>query len=201
MLISQDILISAPYYVAKSSTLNQTAPAPSLRVTDPAIIVSLKRHASGSDKWPSDPFGSECRCVDFMCEEAYVKPLVFLIVLFLATVTVCSAEGYKLSGQTGGHRVVMSFPQTRPVEGENTVEIVISDTDSLPVKNALVKVEYLMPSLPGKRPMMDYETTAKPEGKVYKATLNLSMKGEWRAVVTIAKGKQNGTVTLPFEVK
>jgi hypothetical protein len=139
--------------------------------------------------------------VDFPCEEAYVKQLVLLIILFLAAATVCSAEGYKLSGQTGSYRIVMNFRQTRPVEGKNTVDIAISDSNSLPVKNGLVKVEYLMPSLPGKKPMMDYETTAKPEGKVYKATLNITMKGEWRAVVTIAKGKENGAVTLPFEVK
>jgi hypothetical protein len=130
-----------------------------------------------------------------------MKHSVLFVVLFAAFVTVCWADGYQLSGEKGGYSVVVTFPQARPVEGENTIDIAVKDANSRPVKGALVKVEYLMPSLPGKEPMMNYETTAKPDGDIYKATLNLSMKGEWRAIVTIAKGKQKSTITLPFEVK
>lgn len=130
-----------------------------------------------------------------------MKHSVLFVVLIAAFASVCWADGYQLSGGNGGYSVVVTFPQARPVEGENTVDIAVRDASSRPVKGALVKVEYLMPSLPGKEPMMNYETTTKPDGGIYKATLNLSMKGQWRAIVTIVKGKQKSTITLPFEVK
>lgn len=130
-----------------------------------------------------------------------MKHLVLFIVLFVAAATVYSAEGYRLSGETDDYKVVMNFTRTLPMEGENAVEIAVTDVHSRPVKHALVKIEYLMPSLPGKKPMMDYATTARPEGDVYKATLGISMKGGWKAVVTIVKGKKKGVVTLPFEVR
>lgn len=95
-------------------------------------------------------------------------------------------------------RGVMTFTENPPIEGENKAEIAITDRASRPVKGAKVKVEYLMPSLPGKSPMMYYETTAKPVGDVYEVTLDLSMKGEWQVVINIAKGKQKKRVTMPF---
>jgi hypothetical protein len=58
-----------------------------------------------------------------------------------------------------------------------------------------------MPSLPGKKPMMDNTTTAKPDGDAYKATLRLGMKGKWSAVVSIVKRKDKGTVPLPFDLE
>jgi hypothetical protein len=138
---------------------------------------------------------------ELMSKGVQMKQLVLFIVLFVATAAVYAAEGYQLSGEAGGYKVVMNFAESRPTEGTNAVEIVVTDASSRPVKAALVKVEYLMPSLPGKKPMMDYATTAKPEGDVYKATLNTNMKGEWRAVVTIVKGEEKRTVILPFEVR
>jgi hypothetical protein len=108
---------------------------------------------------------------------------------------------YQLSGETGGYKAVMKFSQTSPVEGENLVEITITDANSRPVKGAPIKVEYLTPSVPGRKPMMYYATTAKPDGDVYRATLSIDMKGEWKAVLTIRKGQLKKTVTIPFEVK
>jgi len=130
-----------------------------------------------------------------------MKLLVLFFVSFVALTAICSAEGYRLSGKAGDYSVAMTFGQARPVEGENRIEIAIKNKAARPVTDAHVKVEYLMPSLPGRAPMMDYATTAKPLGTVYEATLNLNMKGEWKAVVTVERGKQKKTVSLPFEVK
>lgn len=130
-----------------------------------------------------------------------MKQLILFVAMFTAAVAVCSAEGYQLSGVSGGYKVVMNFAQTRPMEGENSVEIAITGNSSRSVKGARVTVEYFMPSLPGKSPMMDNTTTAKPDRDVYKATLHLDMKGEWKAVVSIVTGKDKETVTFPFELK
>ena len=81
-----------------------------------------------------------------------MKHWALFVLLFAAFVSVCWADGYQLSGEKGGYGVVVTFPQARPVEGENTVDIAVRDANSRPVKDALVKVEYLMPSLPGKSP-------------------------------------------------
>lgn len=112
-----------------------------------------------------------------------MKQLILFILMFPAAATVCLAEGYQLSGISGGYRVVMNFAQTRPIEGENSVEIAVTDVNSRPVKGGRVTVEYFMPSLPGKKPMMDNTTTAKADRDAYKATLHLDMKGDWKAVV------------------
>ena len=130
-----------------------------------------------------------------------MRLLILFFALFMALAAICSAEEYQLSGKAGDYNVVMTFGQARPVEGENRTEVAITDKASRPVTDAHVKVEYLMPSFPGRAPMMDYATTAKPLGMVYEATLNLTMKGEWKAVVTVERGKQKNTVSFPFEVK
>jgi nitrogen fixation protein FixH len=130
-----------------------------------------------------------------------MKKLILFLVLFIAATTVCSVEAFQLSGQTGGYKVVMNFTEPHAIKGNNTVEIVVTDAKSLPVKGAKVTVEYFMPSLPRKKPMMDYVTATEPDGGIYRTTLDLNMKGEWKATVTIEKGKEKRTVTIPFEVK
>jgi hypothetical protein len=130
-----------------------------------------------------------------------MKRLLLSIMVFMAVAAVCSAGGYELSAETDGYKVVMTFAENPPVQGENKAKILITDSASRPVKGATVKVEYLMPSLPGKSPMMYYETTAKPAGDVYEATLNLDMLGEWEVVINIAKGKGQKKVTIPFMLR
>jgi hypothetical protein len=130
-----------------------------------------------------------------------MKLVALSAALLMALSTVCLAEGYQLSRETADYKVVMIFAQASPVEGKNNVEILVTDMKSRPVKDARLKVEYLMPSLPGKKPMMDYTTTATPDGNVYKATLDLSMRGQWKAIITVVKGRQERKLSFSFEVK
>src|SRR5271157_3942834 len=117
-----------------------------------------------------------------------MKQLILFIVAFVAGVTVCSAQGYQLSRVSDGYKVITNFAQARPAQGENRVEIIVTDINSRPVKGARVTVEYFMHSLPTELSVTDITTTARPDGDVYRATLNLGIKGQWKAVVTIAKG-------------
>ena len=141
------------------------------------------------------------RLLSFFCASRALSAVMFFLTLSVAASAICSAQGYHLSGKAGDYRVAVTFAQTRPVEGENPVEIAVTDKASRLIRGAQVKVDYFMLSFPGKPPMMTYATTAKPVGDGYEATLNLSMRGEWKVAVTIVKGKQKKKVTLPFEVK
>jgi hypothetical protein len=81
------------------------------------------------------------------------------------------------------------------------VGIEILDTASRPVKDARVEVEYLMPSLPGKPPMMDYHTSANKVSTTYEAILKPDMSGEWRILLSITRAGHTEKATLRFELK
>jgi len=141
------------------------------------------------------------RLLSFFFASQVLSAVMFFFALFMAVADICSAQGYQLSGKAGEYKVTVTFTQARPVEGENPVEIVVTDKASRSIRGVQVKVDYFMPSFPGKPPMMTYATTAKPVGDGYEAILNLSMRGEWKVAVTVVNGKQKKKVTLPFEVK
>ena len=141
------------------------------------------------------------RLLSFFFASRVLSAVMFFFALFMAVADICSAQDYQLSGKAGEYKVTVTFTQTRPVEGENPVEIVVTDKTSRSIRGVQVKVDYFMPSFPGKPPMMTYATTAKPVGDGYEAILNLSMRGEWKVTVTVVNGKQKKKVTLPFEVK
>jgi len=130
-----------------------------------------------------------------------MRKVMLAVALFIIAVPLFSEEAYRLSGKAGNYTVTVTLDKARPVEGENRIHVQIADKASRPVRDARVAVEYFMPSLPGKPPMMDYKTTATPAGDAYETTLDLKMPGEWRAVVSITKGKQTAKSTFPFEVR
>ena len=88
-----------------------------------------------------------------------------------------------------------------PAEGTNKLQIGVTDSASRPVKDAKVDIEYFMPSLPGKPPMMDYHAPAKPSGEGYLTTLNLTMKGQWKATISVARPEGTERMTFDFVVK
>jgi hypothetical protein len=123
------------------------------------------------------------------------------IILFLMIAGVAFGGGYEAKGKAGPYTVVATFDQAKPVEGKNTLRIAVMDSASKPVKDAKVDIEYLMPSLPGKPPMMDYHTVSEPSGDAYGATLNLTMKGQWKAIISIARQNSAEKMTFDFVVK
>ena len=114
-----------------------------------------------------------------------------IVAVFLITVGICYA-GYEAKGKAGDYAVTVTFDKSKPAEGMNEMEISVVDQASRPVTDAEVQVEYLMPSLGGKTPMMDHKTTARPMGNKYRAALDFTMAGEWNVVVSITKAKRTG---------
>ena len=65
-----------------------------------------------------------------------MKQFVLFVAMFMAAVSICSAESYQLSGVSGGYKVVVKFAQIRPTEGKNAIEVAVIDANSRPVKGS-----------------------------------------------------------------
>ncbi len=130
-----------------------------------------------------------------------MRSLFLVVAILLIVPGVCLAARYTETAKAGDYSVRVTFDKDRPVFGRNRVEIVVTDKSSEAVAGAQVKVDYLMPSLPGRSPMMAYSTTAKPVAGGYEATLSLGMKGLWNVVVSITAKQKTEKAVLTFEVR
>ncbi len=131
-----------------------------------------------------------------------MKSLIIVVAVLLLVTGIYKGAGYGETGKAGGYSIVVTWDKSRPALGPNRVEVVVTDAASQPVSGAQVKIDYLMPSLPGRPPMMEYSTQATPvEGGKYEATLDLTMKGLWEMVVTVTTAKETQKATSTFEVR
>jgi hypothetical protein len=130
-----------------------------------------------------------------------MKQFVFFITILVLTTGLCGAEGFEITGKAETYTAKVTFLQGQPVKGANRVRIEILDAASRAVKDTQVEIEYLMPSLPGKPPMMDYHAPANKVGAAYEATLRLDMTGEWKIIVSITRAQRTEKATLEFVMK
>ena len=131
-----------------------------------------------------------------------MRRLITLVVLvFLLLTGFAYAKEYEVTGKAGSYTVVVKFDKSLPAKGGNRIEISVKDTGMKPVTDAAVVVNYLMPSLPGKPPMMEYKTTAALDGRKYAATVDLSMAGQWTFLVTTSRAGKTETMTFNLIVK
>lgn len=108
--------------------------------------------------------------------------------------------GYEHQGQAGKFYVVVRFEKQAPTKGRNRLSVIVLDTFRDKLKGATVKIEYLIPSLPGRPPAVYHESTARQEKDYYRADVNLSIIGEWIFRVKVSKGDQQGTFEFPVKV-
>ena len=130
-----------------------------------------------------------------------MKSLFFIIAVLLVVPGICLAAGYRETGKAGSYSIQVTFDKERPVLGPNRVEVTVTDAASQPVPGAQMKIDYFMPSLPGRPPMMSYSTAAKPVDGTYEATVDLTMKGLWKMIVSITAARQTEKAAFAFEVK
>jgi hypothetical protein len=126
--------------------------------------------------------------------------LVFVLIGLLSSSFILAAQ-YEVKGKAGEYNVQVVLDKSPPARGRNNLEITVTDAASKPVTDAQVHVEYLMPSLPGRTPMMEYSTTGKPSGHNYLAQMDLSMAGKWTVVVKVTHGKETGAMEFTFVVE
>ena len=126
--------------------------------------------------------------------------LVFML-LVLTPSFLALASDYERKGKAGDYGVEVRIDKNPPGRGNNNMTIYIMDSAQQPVTDARVKVNYLMPSLPGRPPMMDYNTEATLSGNHYLAKMNLSMSGEWTIILGVTRAGKTETMRFSFEVK
>lgn len=131
-----------------------------------------------------------------------MRKMGFVLIAFaLMSPFIAHAAGYEVRGKAGDYNVVVSIDRNPPGRGINNINIVIKDKTSKLITDAQIKVQYLMPSLPGKPPMMEYTTTANPIGDHYQAQMDLSMTGEWAVVLVITHARKTANMKFTFMVK
>jgi YtkA-like len=129
------------------------------------------------------------------------RHISLVVLIFLLLTGIACAKEYEVIGKAGIYSVVVKFDKSLPVKGDNQVEISVKDTGMKPVTDAVVAVNYLMPSLPGKSAMMEYKTTAAFDRGKYVATADLSMSGEWAFLISISRAGKTETMRFNLIVK
>jgi hypothetical protein len=131
-----------------------------------------------------------------------VKKILFaLIMLAIMPPFLVHAGEYEVKGKAGDYNVEVVIDRNPPGKGNNNIEIVIKDKTSKLVTDAQIQLQYLMPSFPGKPPMMEYAATAKPIGDHYRAQMDLSMAGKWTVLLRITHAKKTANMQFTFIVK
>ncbi len=130
-----------------------------------------------------------------------MRALTWLMLFILLAANLAYAEGYEVEGKAGSYTVRVTFGTNEPHRGENLLSISVADAALNPVRDAAITVDYFMPSLPGRPPMMEYRTTAAREGDMYKAVLDLSMAGEWTFVMHITHKGMTDTTRFTLVVQ
>lgn len=127
--------------------------------------------------------------------------MVVLSAFIVTSAIIAWAGGFELKGKAGGYNVDIKMDRNPPSVGNNGIDIIVTDGALRPVTDARVEIEYLMPTLRGRPPMMDYTVAASLVGNKYHANLNLSMAGEWRVIVKIARGGKGEVMGFTFVVE
>ena len=129
------------------------------------------------------------------------RMLLVSILLVITPSFLALASEYERKGKAGDYGVEVRIDKNPPGRGNNNMTIFITDSAQRPVTDARVKVNYLMPSLPGRPPMMDYNTEATLSGNHYLAKMNLSMAGEWTIILGVSRAGKTETMKFSFFVK
>jgi hypothetical protein len=126
--------------------------------------------------------------------------LVAIALLIMPSLSAFASE-YEVKGKAGDYNIAVRIDKNPPTRGYNNIDVVVMDATAKPVTNVQVHVEYLMPSLPGRAPMMEYTTTAKPSGHHYLARLDLSMAGEWTVILKVVRAGKTDKMEFSFVVR
>src|SRR3989338_4904215 len=126
-----------------------------------------------------------------------MKRFAVIGMTLLLIAVVAYAKDYEVKKKAGDYNVEIKIDKNPPVVGDNNIEIEIKDASGKYVTDAKVKIDYVMPAMPG-MPAMNYKTDAELKGYEYKATMNLSMSGAWNIAIKISRG--GNITTVKFNV-
>lgn len=132
-----------------------------------------------------------------MCRKKIVFPLLVAVFLFAG---IAVADEYKATSKAGDYEVMLTLDKNPPVVGKNTASIAIKDGTGQAVTDALVRIEYGMPAMPG-MPASNYKSDAVEGEGTYKAPLFMSMAGPWFINAKILKDKKVSTAKFNVDVQ
>ena len=129
-----------------------------------------------------------------------MKKLVAAVMVVLLAAGAVYAKGYEVQKKAGEYDVLVTIDRNPPIAGDNAVSVLVKDAAGKIVTDALVKVEYTMPAMPG-MPAMNYKTDAVLKGNEYKAVMGLSMSGSWNIAVKITKAGKTASMKFTIDAK
>ncbi|MFA4828004.1 MAG: FixH family protein [Thermodesulfovibrionales bacterium] len=122
-----------------------------------------------------------------------MKKIAVISLILLLIAGVAYAKDYEVKKKAGDYDVEIKIDKNPPVVGDNNIEIEIKDASGKYVTDAKVKIDYVMPAMPG-MPAMNYKTDAELKGNEYRAKMNFSMSGAWNIAIKISRGGKITTV-------
>jgi outer membrane translocation and assembly module TamA len=128
-----------------------------------------------------------------------MKKIAAVALVLLLVAGVAYAKPYEVTRKAGDYTVDIKMDKNPPVVGPNNMEIVVKDAAGKAVTDAKVLVDYGMPAMPG-HPAMGYKTDAQLKGGVYRAVLNISMKGPWTITVRISHAGKTASAKFTVDV-
>ena len=129
-----------------------------------------------------------------------MKKIVAAVMVVLLAAGAVYAKGYEVQKKAGEYDVLVTIDRNPPIAGDNAVSVLVKDVAGKIVTDALVKVEYTMPAMPG-MPAMNYKTDAVLKGNEYKAVMGLSMSGSWNIAVKITKAGKTASMKFTIDAK
>jgi hypothetical protein len=124
---------------------------------------------------------------------------LFLLMMYLG-VDVASAGDYKVRRKTADYTVDATINRNPPVLGHNALRVEITDRQGSYVTDAVVRVNYYMPPMPGMAPM-NYTVVAAGRGRGYETVMDLIMTGPWIIVIRVEARGNVWRVTFPIDVR
>jgi hypothetical protein len=106
----------------------------------------------------------------------------------------------ELKQKAGEYSVEIKIDKYPPSVGTTDMTIEVKNAAGNHVTDAVVKVDYSMPAMPG-MPAMNYKTDAALAGKVYKAKMKFSMSGPWNIAVKIMRAGKTASVKFSVDVQ
>lgn len=115
--------------------------------------------------------------------------------------TPATASDATASSESGSVRIDYRADPDPPREGDNEVQVTVTQADGAPMTDAEVSVTYYMPAMPSMSmpEMRDVFPLSHQEQGMYSGTARLSMGGTWQVTVAVAQrgepvGKKRFTV-------
>jgi len=126
-------------------------------------------------------------------------PFLLFLFLFLSP-DPAHGRGLEIKKALDDYEVTVKLDRHPPTQGENPLEVVITDRQGKAVADAQVLVNYYMPPMPRMAPM-NYKTDAPFSKGRYRMSMNIIMSGPWIIRVLITRGGKTSLVKFNVDAQ